>query len=256
MTSVSDKLFNTITEAIYGDEYTKHDKQNIKKKFSPSFNGEAGLTIRCPLQSRNLLEMINDKCQQIDNLYDTISSLKGNIKTLKNNPIPKVWLDKYSDLEDKLKNTIEEMYKIQKDKIDDHNTHPYCMKLVEKSRTLQNQVNKMEYEYKKKEEYVESKRLEYLKKAEEYSELHQELDEEFKKKEKSFIAKAKKQNKDEESVRMKALRDELQTLKKKHTKLEKKHKSMKKENKQLRIQVAEMSSDDSDSDSDTSCGTD
>ena len=251
MASVSDKLFNTITEAIYGEEYTKHDKQNVKKKFAPSFNGEAGLTIRCPLQSRNLLEMISDKCNHIDNLYDTISSLKGNIKTLKNNPIPKVWLEKYSDMENTVKNTREEMYKIQQDKIDDHNSHPYCMKLLERNNELENRIIKIEEDYSKKEAYVESKRLEYLKKAEEYAELYQDLDEEFKKKERSFIAKAKKENKDEESVKMKALREELQALKKKHTKLEKKHKSIKKENKQLRIQVAEMSSDDSDSDNDS-----
>ncbi len=251
MSSVSDKLYDTITEAIYGDEYTKHDKQNVKKKFGPSFNGEAGLTIRCPLQSRNLLEMISAKCDHIEDLYDKIASLKGNIKTLKDNPIPKVWLDKYNHLEDTVKNTREEMYKIQQDKIDDYNSHPYCIELLERNNILENRMNKMEDEYNKKEAYVESKRLEYLKKAEEYSELHQELDEEFKKKEKSFIARAKKQNKDEESVKMKALRDEIKEIKKKHTKLEKKHKSLKKENKQLRIQVAEMSSDDSDSDSDT-----
>ena len=251
MSSVSDKLYNTITEAIYGDEYTKHDKQNVKKKFAPSFNGESGLTIRCPLQSRNLLEMIVGKCDECDNLYDKIATLKGTIKHHQNNPIPQVWLDKYSDMENKVKNTREEMYKIQKDKIEDYNTHPYCMKLLERNNELENRIIKIEKEYSKKESYVESKRLEYLKKAEEYSELHQELDEEFKKKEKSFIAKAKKENKDEESVRMKALREELQALKKKHTKLEKKHKSIKKENKQLRIQVAEMSSDDSDSDSDS-----
>lgn len=252
MSSVSDKLYNTITEAIYGDEYTKHDKQNVKKKFAPSFNGEAGLTIRCPLQSRNFLEMISDKCEQIDNLWDKIATLKGTIKHHKNNPIPKEWLDKYSDMENTVKNTREEMYKIQQDKIDDYNTHPYCMKLLERNNELENRMIKLEKDYTKKEAYVESKRLEYLKKAEEYSELHQELDEEFKKKERSFIAKAKKENKDEESVKMKALREELQALKKKHTKLEKKHKSIKKENKQLRIQVAEMSSEsDTDSDNDS-----
>ena len=35
--SVSDSFIEHLTEVIYGDEFTKHDKQNVKKKYLPVF---------------------------------------------------------------------------------------------------------------------------------------------------------------------------------------------------------------------------
>lgn len=251
MTSISDTFITQITQVIYGEEATKHDKQNVKRKIMPAFDGNAGLTIRDPIQARDFLEWVYSQSREIPQLYNSIASLKTNIKILKDNPIPQEWMDKHTNLIVDLENIRKEINELKKDKIMEYNTHPYCKDLLQKNTNLQAEINNITNEYNKKNIELEKDKAKYLEYVNNYAEKVVELDEEFEKKKKSFINKARQLNKEEESVRLTNIKAELASIKKKYSKLEKKNKKLKKENKQLQLRVVEMSSDDSDSDSDT-----
>lgn len=251
MTSISDKFITQITQVIYGEDATKHDKQNVKRKIMPAFDGNTGLTIRDAKQSRDFLEWVYSNVEEVQQLYNTIASLKTNIKILKDNPIPQVWIDKHTNLIVDLENIRKEMNELKKDKIIEYNNHPYCKDLLQKNTNLQAEINNIKNEYNQKTIDLDKDKSKYIEYVNNYAEKVVELDEEFEKKKKSFINKARQLNKEEQSVRLTNMKSELASLKKKYSKLEKKNKLLKKDNKQLQLKVVEMSSDDSDSDSDT-----
>jgi len=252
--SISDKHYNHITEVMYGDEYTKDDKQNVKKKFKPVVEEKTGFTIREPSHACRFIENYTDLLDELDRMYEVNATLRNNIKNerkKKDHYIRDSVFENFHKLSEEHSKLKEEYNKLKDDKIQDYNTHPYCIRLVQERDTWKNQAINFKSKHQSEKDYVESRRKEYDSYLEHKSEIEDKLHEDFEKKKASFIRKAKQENKDEESVKMKALKDEVASLKKKITKYDKKNKVLKKDNKKLRIQVAEMSSDDSDSDSDS-----
>ena len=51
----SESFINHLAQILYGDENTKHDRQNIKKKYIPIMEGKASLTIKDITQSEDFL---------------------------------------------------------------------------------------------------------------------------------------------------------------------------------------------------------
>jgi len=252
--NISEQFIEHLAETIYGEEYTKHDKQNIKKKYLPIFDKKTNLTIRDIDQSHDFMTQYLDLYNELNNSYQRISSLTVNLRKYKN--VNDIYIKEnlakqYHELLNNHKKLKEEIKILKLDKIVEYNTHPYCKKLLDENNTLKNDIIYYKNESKKSNEILQRKIEECEKSRDQYIEDKDKLEDEFRKKESSFIRKAQKLNKEEESVKMKALRDEIASLKQKKTKLEKKNKALKKDNKKLRIQVAEMSSDDSDSDSDS-----
>ncbi len=243
--TTSDEFMNHLSEVIYGDEFTKHDKQNIKKKYLPIFDMKSNLIIRDPQQSHDFLQSYYEMFRELNTQYDRISHFKK--KVMDNDSLK----ENYGQLQMRYDNLKEEYNKLENYKNEDVKKDPCYIRLVQERDGWKNQAINFKSKHQSEKDYVESRRKEYDSYLEHKSEIEDKLDEDFEKKKASFIRKAKQENKDEESVKMKALKDEIASLKKRQSKLEKKNKVLKKDNKKLRIQVAEMSSDDSDSDSDS-----
>lgn len=243
--STSDEFINHLAEVIYGDEFTKHDKQNIKKKYLPIFDMKSNLIIRDPQQSHDFLVSYYEMFRELNTQFDRISIYKK--KVMDNDSLK----ENYGQLRMTYYNLKEEYDKLKNDKNEDVKKNPCYIELVKERDYWKLQANNFESQYQAEKEYLENRRKEYDSYLEHKSEIEDKLDEEFEKKKASFIRKAKQENKDEESVKMKALKDEVASLKKKISKYDKKVKTQKKEIKALQLKVVDLSDSGSDIDSDS-----
>ena len=65
-------FYEHIAENIYGDNYTKSDKQKIKRKFEPIFNGDACLKIDNKENSVKFLDMCYSLFESNENKRELI----------------------------------------------------------------------------------------------------------------------------------------------------------------------------------------
>jgi len=78
-------FYEHIAENIYGDNYSKSDKQNIKRKFEPIFEGDACLKIDNKDNSVKFLDMCYSLFESNENKRQLIIYYKDKIKTDKKN---------------------------------------------------------------------------------------------------------------------------------------------------------------------------
>jgi len=73
-------FYEYVTEALYGDEYTKHDKQNVKRKYQPIVEGEELFCIKDKKLSLHFIEMVINLYEDKTRLKDEVYHLKKKIK--------------------------------------------------------------------------------------------------------------------------------------------------------------------------------
>jgi len=105
--TTSDEFMNHLSEVIYGDEFTKHDKQNIKKKYLPIFDMKSNLIIRDPQQSHDFLQSYYEMFRELNTQYDRISHFKK--KVMDNNSLK----ENYGQLQMRYDNLREEYNKLE-----------------------------------------------------------------------------------------------------------------------------------------------
>ena len=99
-----DAFYNYLSEQLYGEDYSKHDKSNLKNKLQPVFENEKILEIKdkrlsmiflesffmkfvSDNEKRELLRFYKDKCKELkndNNDYDYINNLyQGKVEEFK-----------------------------------------------------------------------------------------------------------------------------------------------------------------------------
>jgi hypothetical protein len=73
-------FYEYVAEALYGDEYTKHDKQNVKRKYQPIIEGEELFCIKDKKLSLHFIEMVINLYEDKMRLKDEVYHLKKKIK--------------------------------------------------------------------------------------------------------------------------------------------------------------------------------
>ena len=250
--SFSDTFAEFMTETIYGINYTKHDKQNIKRKFTPIIEGKNSLLIKDPNQAQDFLIGYYHMYEEQLRLYDEVAHYRQLYKKEREKPAPNCVMDKIKDLEKHNQLLKDMVADVKKDKIQDHNTHPYCQRILKEKDKAEKLLEEKQKEYNYKLQDLETKKKELL---QEKLDLHQEkekLEETFEAQKKGFIRRAKAENKDEEKMEMKMLKEEVKKLKKKLEKKNKKIIVIEKENAKLqKANLKSLTDSDTDSDSDS-----
>jgi len=235
----SDKFVDFMTETIYGINANKYDKQNIKRKFGPIIEGKNSLFIKDPIQAQDFLEGYYHMWQDLEQISEEKSIIKTKLKKQKEQPIPDIWMEKYNDLEKNNQFLKDMLADKRKEEIEDYNTHPYCQELLKRVERAERDANIQKEKFEILQAQTTKSKENYDNKLEEYSSELCKLEENFEKKKKSFVAKAKADNKEEERLEMKMLKADIKKLKK----------TIEKRDKKIKRLVQEMS-ESSDSDSD------
>jgi len=249
----SDKFVDFMTETIYGINANKHDKQNIKKKFGPIIEGKNSLFIKDPIQAQDFLAGYYHMWQELEQSSEEKSIIKTKLKKQKEQPIPDIWMEQYNDLQKHNQFLKDMLADKKKEEIEDYNTHPYCQKLLKQKDDAQRSLEEKKTEYNIKLQNLEEKKRDMLDQELELHKEKEQLEETFESQKKAFIRKAKAENKDEEKMEMKMLKEQVKKLKKKVEKRDKKIVVIQKENAKLQKQNLKCltDSDNSDSDSDS-----
>ena len=235
----SDSFINYITEVIYGDEATKHDKQNVKKKYLPILDEKESLHIRDIHQSYLFVDGFRQLHRDLEEQISQTKLYKMKYNKQKEQPIPDIWMDKYTDLQNECESLKQQLRETRKDKINEYNDHPYCQHLLIKTQKKEEDLDRQVQEYLKLSEQTIKQKEKYDTLLEEYSREKCSLEEEFERKKASYIRKAKADNKEEERLEIKMLKENIKKLKR----------TIEKRDKKIKRLVAEMS-ESSDSDTD------
>lgn len=106
-------FINELCEAIYGDEFTKHDTKNILRNIKPAYEGSGILKFGTILHSTHFLEFVMELWEQKQSLYEQRRRYKKELKTDKDyNTICELLQnekDKYANKTEKLYNECKEI---------------------------------------------------------------------------------------------------------------------------------------------------
>ena len=248
-----DDCIDYLCETLYGDNFTKHDKQNVKRKYLPVIEGKSGFEIRNPDQASAFLVGCFSTYRDWTDSITTIANLKTQNKYWKTRKEDlKSFMDRSNILEGENKSLKEELDNYRNKEIQFYNNHPYCEKLLNRTDEAEKLLSEKQQEYNIKLQNLEEKKKEML---EQELQLHQEkekLEEIFEGQKKGFIRRAKAENKDEEKMEMKMLKEQVKKLKKRVEKRDKSIIILQKEvaKEQQKNLKSLTDSDNSDSDSD------
>ena len=226
----SEKYLKFICDTIYGNSYSKHDFQNIKRKYTPIMEGKTALYIKDTSQSENFMMGHMNLYDDLENAFQTIDHLRNKIKNLRDEPIPQIWLDKYNDLQSTNTKLRLELNELKRDKIAEYNMHPYCIEITREKMEMTAKMNRTISECVAVQDRAEKKRQESIQKCGVYAEAIDNIDQEFANRKKGLEREIRKGIGDQERLLVKSLREEISNFKKKNTKYDKKIKTLKKEN--------------------------
>ena len=106
-------FINEMCEAIYGDEFTKHDTKNILRNIKPAYEGTGILKFGTILHSTHFLEFVIELWEQKQSLYEQRRRYKKELKTDKDyNTICELLQnerDKYANKTEELNNKSKEI---------------------------------------------------------------------------------------------------------------------------------------------------
>jgi len=248
----SESFINHLAQVLYGDENTKHDKQNIKKKYIPIMEGKASLTIKDISKSEDFLNSYYSMFSEVEEVNTVNAILRNKIKKHKIDEKEKSRLHLcYHETLTQLDLLRNDYNKLRDDKIDEYNNHPHCIKLNKRMKILEDQLSSYKYKYDEREKSILNDKNKYTEYIQNYAEKKQELDEEFEKRKQVYIKRAKQELKEEEKLEIKSLKEDIKKLKKKITKRDRSIETLEKELVNLqKMRIKNISDSDSDSDSD------
>ena len=115
MSGMNCDFINELCEAIYGDEFTKHDTKNILRNIKPAYEGTGILKFGTILHSTHFLEFVIELWEQKQSLYEQRRRYKKELKTDKDyNTICELLQnekDKYANKTEALNNKSKEIEK-------------------------------------------------------------------------------------------------------------------------------------------------
>ncbi len=228
MSDMNSDFLNEVCEAIYGDEFTKHDKRNVLRNLKPALDGKGVLKFGTILHSTHFLEYVIELWEQKQSLYDQRRRYKKEMKTDKDYQFVCDQLQKERDIcDEKIKEEYLKCKEIEQghiEKSDIYNKLKYDYKelqynvnnLLKKQECVDNlreqvtnlTIDKSDAEVKYKKMYKDM-----------YDKKKEQLDKEIDVWKKEYVRQDDKIIFMEKNNTIKMLKEEIKELKKKHKNL-------------------------------------